>query len=305
MLYPYDMSMIVSIERLRLLQAIGTQGSLSAAARSLHLTQPAASRQLAALEREAGVRLVDRGARRARLTDAGAALSRHAEAILGSVTAAEHELAALQAVDTGRVRIGSIPSAGATLAVDAIGAFRAAHPAVDVSFSDATTNDALEGIRAGTLDIGLVFGPPNEPARADGVELVHLLRDPMFVALRPGHPLARRRRIRLADLAREDWIAGTSPTLTLRLCRDAGFEPLIRYATDHPRIAHGLVARGAGVMLVNGLALSAGPLELTVRPIAGDGAARDVSAAVLAAEPRLPAVAAFLEELHRTARRYA
>ena len=144
------MSMLASIERLRLLQAIGMQGSLSAAARSLHLTQPAASRQLAALEREAGMRLVDRGARRARLTDAGAALARHAEAILGSVTAAEHELAALQAVDTGRVRIGSIPSAGAALAVDAIGAFRAAHPAVEVTFSDASTHDALEGIRAGT-----------------------------------------------------------------------------------------------------------------------------------------------------------
>jgi DNA-binding transcriptional LysR family regulator len=296
--------MLESLSRLRLLREIGERGSLSAAARSLHLTQPAVSRQLARLEREAGVRLVDRGARRTRLTEAGAALAAHAEAVLGRVAAAEHELAALRELRGGKLRVASFPSAAATLAVDAIEAFRRAHPEVELSFADAGAADALAGLRAGTLDVALVFAHEAEPAREDGLELVPLLRDPMLVALPPDHRLASRRRIRLEELAGETWIAGTSPALTLRACREAGFEPRLRYATDHARVTHGLVAAGAGVTLLNGLGLAFAHPRIAVRPLAGTGVTRVVSAAVLGARPRLPAVAAFLEELRRAAGGY-
>lgn len=295
--------MLASIERLRLLREIAAHGTLSAAARALHLTQPAVSRQLARLERECGVRLVDRGARRVRLTEAGEALSAHAEAILGRVAAAEHELAALRSLEAGRLHVASFPSAGATLAADALTAFAAAYPAVDLRFRDAGVREALAGVRSGSLDAALVFGL-EDGAPGDGVELVHLLRDPMLVALPPGHRLAGRRRVRLDELAEETWIAGTAPELTLRACRAAGFEPRLRYATDHARIAHRLVASGAGVTLVNGLALAYRREAMEIRPIAGDGFHRTISAAVLEARPRLPTVAAFLDELTRAAARY-
>jgi DNA-binding transcriptional LysR family regulator len=297
--------MLTSIARLRLLHEIGARGSLSAAARALHLTQPAVSRQLARLEREAGVRLVDRGARRVRLTEAGAALATHAEAILGRVSAAEHELAALRSLDAGRLRVASFPTAGATIVADALAAFRASRPGVTATFRDAGSAEGLAGLRAGELDVALVFGAEDAVPRADGVELVHLLRDRMFVALPPEHRLARRRRIRLEELADETWIAGTTPALTIAACRRAGFEPRIGHATDHTRIAHRLVAAGAGVTLVNGLGLAYRPEGIAVRPLAGDGLHRQVFAAVLAARPRLPAVTAFLDDLRAAAVDYA
>ena len=297
--------MLASVTRLRLLREIGARGSLSAAARALHLTQPAVSRQLARLEREAGVRLVDRGGRTVRLTDAGTALLSHADAILGHVAAAEHELDALRALSAGRLRLASFPSAGATLAADALAVFTEAHREVETSYRDAGRGEALAAVRAGDVDVALVFGLAGDDAPADGVELVRLLRDPMFVALPPGHRLASRRRVRLEELAGERWIAGTEPRLTVAACRAAGFEPQLVHATDHARVSHRLVAGGAGVTLVNGLALAYRPEGMVVRPIAGAGLVRDVFAAVLAARPRLPAVEAFLDALRAAAPRYA
>src|SRR5918911_1775259 len=116
---------MLDVRRLRVLRAVAQHGSFSAAADALSYTQSGVSQQIAALEREAGALLVQRNARGVRLTEAGEALVRHAEAILARLAEAEAELEAIAGLRGGRLRMAAFESAGATLIPPAIAEFRA------------------------------------------------------------------------------------------------------------------------------------------------------------------------------------
>src|ERR687885_350050 len=124
---------MLDVRRLRVLREVAARGSFSAAADALAYTQSAISQQIAALEREAGTKLVDRSARGVRLTDAGRALVDHADIILARLADAEAELEAIAGLRGGRVRLAAFPSAGATIMPAAIARFRERHPSVDIS----------------------------------------------------------------------------------------------------------------------------------------------------------------------------
>src|SRR3954465_13246010 len=124
---------MLDVKRLRVLREVATRGSFSGAADALSYTQSAISQQIAALEREAGARLVDRSARGVRLTDAGAALVSHADAILARLDAAERELEAIAGLRGGHLRIIAFPSAAASIVPLAIAEFRRRHPAVELT----------------------------------------------------------------------------------------------------------------------------------------------------------------------------
>src|SRR5918992_1839096 len=124
---------MLDVKRLRVLKEVAAQGSFSAAAESLAYTQSAVSQQIAALEREAGTMLVERGARGIRLTEAGEALVRHADAIFARLAEAEAELDAIAGLRGGRLRLASFETAGATLVPLAVASFRASHPAVELT----------------------------------------------------------------------------------------------------------------------------------------------------------------------------
>ena len=126
---------MLDVRRMRVLREVAQRGSFSAAAEALSFTQSAVSQQIAALEREAGTTLVERSVRGIRLTDAGRALVRHTEAILGRLAEAEAELEAIAGLRGGRLRMASFESAGATLMPLAIATFRERHPAVELSLS--------------------------------------------------------------------------------------------------------------------------------------------------------------------------
>src|ERR671915_1260064 len=128
---------MLDVRRMRVLREVAVRGSFSAAAESLSFTQSAVSQQIAALEREAGATLVERSARGVRLTDAGEALVRHADAILARLADAEAELEAIAGLRGGRLRLGSFPTARATLMPRAIAAFSTRHPAVELSLVEA------------------------------------------------------------------------------------------------------------------------------------------------------------------------
>src|SRR5918998_2491912 len=122
---------MLDVRRMRVLREVAARGSFSAAADALAYTQSAVSQQIAALEREAGTRLVERSARGVRLTDAGRVVVDHAEAIIARLADAEAALEALSGLKGGRVRLASFPSAGATLMPEAIARFRAQHPSIE------------------------------------------------------------------------------------------------------------------------------------------------------------------------------
>ena len=178
---------MLDVRRMRVLREVAQRGSFSAAAEALSFTQSAVSQQIAALEREAGTTLVERSVRGIRLTDAGRALVRHTEAILGRLAEAEAELEAIAGLRGGRLRMASFESAGATLMPLAIATFRERHPAVELSLSLAEPMDSLPKLKSGELEIALTFDP-NDVAVAE--RRLDRARPP---ARRPALPRARPR----------------------------------------------------------------------------------------------------------------
>ena len=243
---------MLDVKRLRVLREVAAKGSFSAATESLDYTQSAVSQQIAALEREAGIKLVERSARGVRLTEAGRALVRHAEVILARLADAEAELEAIAGLRGGRLRLVSFPTAGATIMPRAIAAFRERHPFVEVSLEPAEPPEALECLRAGECDIALTIDAPFLGDPDDGAERIHLLDDPMYVVLPRDHPAARKPQVRLEDLASEPWIGGSSTgcpdvAILFRACQTAGFDPRIVFHSDDYLAMQGFVAAGMGV----------------------------------------------------------
>ncbi len=291
--------------RLEILREVAARGSISRAAQALHLTQPAVSRQVAALERETGATLLERRARGVSLTDAGRLLVGHAESIAGHLRTAQNDLDALLELRAGRVRVGTFPSAGATILLDAVTTFHRRHPDVELAVSEVLKEPALARLRAGELELALVFdADPAEGLRA-GVEWIRLMTEEMHVGLPRGHALAGRDELELADLRDEPWLQGTQGGrhgLVYRACVSAGFEPRITCEVDDPLMIGGLVAAGVGLTLVSRLATERPrPGVVTVR--LRNPPTRTVFAALLPSARRAPATDALLELLRAAARR--
>jgi DNA-binding transcriptional LysR family regulator len=298
---------MLDVKRLRVLHEVAKQGSFSAAAEALSYTQSAVSQQIAALERETGASLVDRNARGIRMTDAGEALVRHADAILTRITDAEAELEAIAGLRGGRVRLASFATAGSTFVPHAIATFHERHPAVDISLTEADPEDSVPALKAGQLDIAILFEPHGAGDLTD-VEKVHLLEDPMSIVLPQDHPLASKPKIRLKDLAGEAWVQTTSScpccVIVADHCRAAGFEPRIAFESDDYLTVQGLVAAGVGVALIPSLGLAAYRPDVAIRPVAGATPKRDIVAVTLPGRRHAPATEAMMDVLREAAGRY-
>src|SRR5918997_32094 len=288
--------------RLKVLREVATRGSFSGAAEALSYTQSAVSQQIAALEREAGVTLVQRSPRGIRLTEAGDALVRHADAILTRITDAETELEAIAGLRGGRLRLATFPTAGATLIPLAVAAFHDRHPGVELSLTEAEPEDALPMLKAGGLDVAVIFEPNGISDQSDsGVERAHLLDDEMRLALPADHPLASRTRVRVKDLAGEAWVQPTTACpcsmMVTRACSQAGFEPRIAFESDDYLMLQGLVASGVGVALMPDLALAATRDDIVTKSLGAEAPVRQVFAATLPGAHPPPAPAAMLTVL--------
>jgi DNA-binding transcriptional LysR family regulator len=290
---------VLDIRRLRVLCEVARAGSLARAAEALSYTPSAVSQQIATLEREVGTVLLERRARGVVLTEAGRTLVAHADAILRQLEAAEGALAALADLRSGRLRMASFATAGATVLPRAVDAFRARHPGIEISVRQASPQQSVERLRDGALDLALTVDL--EPSPAEGVEVVHLFDDPVRLALRRDHPLAGAPAIRLRDLAGETWI--DVPRLTsggrvlARACERAGFEPWVAYESDDYTAIQELVGAGVGVALLPELALCPPHEAVVLRSLGPDGPRRHIQAATRPLAFRSPAAAAMLEIL--------
>ncbi len=220
-----------------------------------------------------------------RPTAAGAALAAHAEGILGRMEAAETELAAIAGGRGGRLRIASFPTAGATLMPQAIAAFRASHPGVEVTLAEGEPEEIAPRLRAGEFDLALLFEFEGVGERLGaGMRRFELLEDPLHLAL-PRRPPAGppRARLRLEDLREESWVqtSAASPCArhVVRSCHAAGFEPRVSFESDDYQTVQGLVAAGVGVGLIPQLALSAVRDDIRVRALHPQSPVRKVFAA--------------------------
>ena len=298
---------MLDVRRMRVLREVAQRGSFSAAAEALSFTQSAVSQQIAALEREAGTVLVERSARGVRLTEAGEAVVRHTDAILARLAEAEAEFEAIAGLRGGRLRLAAFESAGSTLMPLAIAAFRERHPAVELSMTLTEPEDSLPQLRAGELDLAIVFEHAFEPARTpEDVELVALFDDPPRALLPAGHRRAGAAGVGARDLARDTWIRahhGSAARLVDHVLRGAGLAPPVLAAGhgDEPVEAQAFVAAGRGVTVAHALNVLIAPAQIAAVPLAG-GPVRHIQAAIMR-EQRAPLPRAALDALVEVGRR--
>ncbi|MEU8585515.1 LysR family transcriptional regulator [Streptomyces sp. NPDC048664] len=296
---------MIEARHLRVLRAVAATGSYSAAGRELGCTQPAVSQQMKALEASVGTPLLVRSGRDMRLTEAGEALVRHAAGILAGLTAAEEEVAAIAGLRAGRVRLVSFPSGSSTLVPTALAALRAAHPGTRVFLEEAEPPESVEKLRAGDCDIALAFRYEGAAGAEEWDDLVArpLLVDRLVALVPERHPLARSGSVAIGELADESWIAGCPRCRgqLVQACANAGFLPRIDFATDDYPAVMGLVGAGLGVAVLPQLALES-VRPRGVRPVTLEPAVRrEIVALTLPDLEQVPAVAATLGELARTA----
>jgi molybdate transport repressor ModE-like protein len=276
-------------KRLEVLHAVVENGSMTAAAGELRYSPAAVSQHIAALERQVGAPLLIRHARGVRPTAAGALLARHGGEILERLSDAERELAALLRSAEGTLRLGLFASATAGALPDALRHFGAAHPGVRVKVTECDADVGVNLVRAGALDVAIVFDDPEHPSLdRDGLELVALGLDPMDALLPASHPLAGAERVALTALRDESWILPRGPAcaaLVRRACLTAGFDPTVALATDDHAAARSLAASSMGVAVlprlmrqrsgdgVAVLALDPAPARAVFAAVAGAGAA--------------------------------
>jgi DNA-binding transcriptional LysR family regulator len=292
------------VRRLRVLRAVAEHGSFAAAAVELQYTPSAISQQIAALEREVGAVLVERGARGARLTQAGAILDRHAAIVLGQLAAARAELDDLARLRGGTVRLAAFESSWVALVPAAVSRYRERFPDVDLHLAEEDPVPAFAATRAGACDVAVVF-EPNGADALDGLLRTPIARDPLWAVLPAGHRLADDDDgpIELSSLAAEPWVAPTAfcASVVRGACAAAGFEPDIVFSSADYGAVQGFVAAGAGVALVPFLALS-GQDRVLARPLAGDAPPTRTLAAITAPEgPRPASAAAMVDVLAETA----
>ena len=292
---------MLDVRRLRVLRELAARGTIAATADALGYTAPAVSQQLAALEREAGVALLERNGRRRRLTPAGEELVQRTEGILRQLEAAEAALERTTTHVAGVLRCAAFASAHRVLLPRAIAALALAHPDLRVTTRDMEPEDSLPALKLGELDLALAqeyaFSPkPSDPA----LERTDLLDDPLRLALPDSHRLAGAESVDMRELEHEAWIAGREGSfchhVVIHSTRAAGYEARLAHITNDFDVEYALVAAGAGVGLVPELAGPPPPGVVTKR-ISGAPPSRRIYAAVRAGSGERPAVAAMLEAL--------
>jgi DNA-binding transcriptional LysR family regulator len=285
---------MLDVKRLRILREVAHQGSFSAAGDSLYLSQSAVSQQIATLEREVGMQLLDRTREGPKLTDAGRVLVSHAEAAIARLEEAERELAAIAGLEGGELRLASFPSASATVLTEAVSTFHRRYPKVRLSIADAEPEQSLPRLRAGDLDLALTFDYPSVPSAAErDLDRTLVLTESMHLALPADHELAERQVVPLARFEDTEWLCGSRPSscgdVIFRACRDAGFEPRVGFESDDYHVMQGYIAAGLGVTLLPDLALATLRSDLVVRATDPPAPKRRVWAATRAEGARSPA----------------
>jgi DNA-binding transcriptional LysR family regulator len=295
---------MLDLRRMRALREAAAQGSLSAAAASLSFTQPAISQQIATLEREAGIRLIERGTRPVKLTDAGTALLAHIEAVFARLDDAEQELAELKGLRAGRLRLASFPTGFATVVPRALAAFAERNPDVRVSVADAHLDGLIGLLGSWQLDLALIYEHEALPEPEPELDRVYLFDEPFELLVPRVHRFAGRRTLRLEQLREEPWIGGIADSSYQRILEhsweSAGFEPRVAYRTEDYRAVSAFVAAGLGVALLPRLALAAAAVDAKPIAIAPRPPLRRISAARLAKSFRSPATEAMIRVLTET-----
>jgi LysR family transcriptional activator of glutamate synthase operon len=287
----------MELRQLRYLVALAEERHFTRAAAREHVAQPALSQQIRRLEEELGLGLVQRTTRRVAMTDAGDLLVARARRILAELDAARTELNAMRGVQTGRVTVGAMHTMGPVDVSLALALFHERHPGVELTVREQSSEELAEMLRVDELD--LAFLSVTERIESHGLGLHQLVSEELVVILPPEHPLADRRRVRMSELADDEFISYREGArlreLLVSSARAAGYEPRVKLESNESQRIRRLVARGLGVaILPRSDAEVLGPDP--TRPILLDPTlTRDITLAWRQGRRHTPAAAEFLE----------
>jgi DNA-binding transcriptional LysR family regulator len=299
---------MLDLRRLRLLRELAARGTIGAVADALSYSPSAVSQQLARLETEAGVRLLERAGRNVRLTAAAQTLVTHTDALLARIEEAEADLESTADQLTGTVRVATFQSAGLYLLAPALRRLAARHPALRVEVSDAEPETTLPSLALGALDLALGDEYPFLPRPVDArLDVEPLLREQFRLMLPAAHPLAEGgAAVSLSALRDTPWAGGKADShygeLTVRACRTlGGFEPDMRHRSNDLLMLLALVANGQAVTLLPDLVGAEREPAVAVRDIAEGELARTVFSAIRRGSTRRPALMALRAALREEA----
>jgi DNA-binding transcriptional LysR family regulator len=240
------------------------------AAERLHLSQPPLSHQIRQLEEELRIKLFHRTKRQVQLTDAGRMFVQEARVILAHASHATNLASRVNQGEVGQLTIGVAGPADAPIYVQILRAFATKHPKVRIVLRNVSSLDQTQAISEGRLDVGFVVLPIDDA----GLATETVMRQPIMIALPPGHALAKRSRVPLQALSEEPQIMfarSNAPRFfdaVLAACREAGFGMNIAHEVDNLYTACALVAAGLGVCLVpSGVQDSHASSPMVVRPV--------------------------------------
>ena len=240
----------VDLRQLTCFERVADLGSMSRAAEALHLVQPAISQQIATLEREVGLRLFHRGPRGVRLTEAGEALLPYARRVLAEVERAGQVLGGLRELRGGRVALGITPSAVIWLLPSVLEQYRTQHPLVQVQVLEDMTDQLIEYLGDGRLDLAVVSLPIDD----DALIVRPILEERLALIVGPDHWLAGTASVNLADLADEPWILPYRRhgvrALVEAACAQAGFQLRVAIELSGLGPIKLLVQRGLGMSVL-------------------------------------------------------
>lgn len=295
--------MELSLRRLQMLRELHRRGTITAAAQALHYSPSGVSQQLAQLEREVGVKLIEKHGRRVQLTELGLLLSEHAEEILGSVERATAAIEQAQSGITARLTVGVWASVASGLLPRALSALALEHPGIAVRTTELVPEETADAVRDGLLDMSFVIdysGHPVDwdPAVQRSVVAVERLHAAVPEGVLPGDSVS------LTELAEYPWILSGPRSHFGRAvrveCHAHGFEPRIVHTVEEQFTALAMIAGGLGVSLVSDLGLTLLPPGVDVVPLE-ETILRTVSVAHRASSTPRPSIDLFVEAVRTAA----
>jgi len=293
--------LVLNVSRLRVLRELAHRGSITAVAEALWLTPSAVSQQLAALERETGVQLVERAGRGVRLTNAGSVLAEHSERVFEALDEAASALRALQAEPAGRLRVASFPSVVRLVLPPVMARLRERFPALRLEVEGLEAEQSLEALRLGHADVAVIDDLTwSAQRRHDGLRRTELFGTPLVVAFAAGGAWAARETVGWSDLHDVPQVSEPRTSAFARsiedVCRRAGFEPQIDARVHDAGAMLALVEAGGMVAVLPELAVLGQPQAVEWRPLTPT-VERRLIAATRVGQDELPAVRELVEEL--------
>lgn len=293
----------MDIGRLRALRELSIRKTMAAVAEALYVSPSAVSQQIALLEEEVGIKLIERRGRGVVMTLAGQKLVDRAGNILSEIESARADIAELKSVISGELRVAAFPSVAAALIPRVVHQLAEMHPHLTVQFDEMEPAESVAALRSWQTDVAII-DDLNMPTGAldPNIETIYLMEDVFNVMVSKDHKLAERPTVKLKELRNERWAIDTASetynTMLADACQAAGFKPNIVARCKGFEVTIALIRQNYGISMLPGLRASHDLEDVWVCKVIPE-IRRKIFLAFRKAEKRSPAMQVFIDQITR------